>query len=363
MTRPARDRRGFALPAVILLVALLTILLTSGLNRARAERQIARASDETASALTVAQSGLQTYYGTVTTRPADGDSTRINVTGGYAHVITHLVRRPADTTERTLYLVRSTGFAITPDSGAVPMARRTVAQFAVWEISRIERLAALTAASGLRHRNNNPNPSRLEISGVDQCGAAPPVLGLRTTQFNLVGPPGPDTSIVGSPAGVLESGSSGFAAREAIVTQSRIDWAGTIGDGLIPDYASFQNGDTTYSIQRVPGSLTLAGTTTGTGLLVVPSDLTITGASFTFDGILLVGGAIRFEADVNVIRGLVVSGLNPAWNQSSQAGGTPGENRRDVFLYYNSCTVQTALARVAGFTPVRNAWLDTWATY
>jgi len=358
---PRSDRRGFALPTVILLVALLTVLLTSGLSRARTERQIAEASDETAGALTVAQSGLQTYVGTVTTRPADGDSTRINVTGGYANVVAHLVRQPADTTQPTLYLVRSTGFTINPDSGAVPRARRTVAQFAVWEMSRIERLAALTSASGLQHQSNNsPNNSRLEISGIDQCGLSAPILGVRTTQATWG--PDPDTSVVGSPAGMVLSGSSSLADRQAVVTETRIDWAGAIGGDLVPDYSTFQNGDTTYSIQRILGPLTLSGNTSGTGLLIVQDDLTITGTSFAFDGIILVGGRILFQADAHVVRGLVATGLSLD-NQTTETGGNPSENRRDVYLYHDSCAIQSALARMAGLTPVRNAWMDTWASY
>lgn len=356
MKRGLADRRGFALPVVILVVALLTVLLTSGLARARTERQIAHASDETSEALAVAQSGLQTYFGTVTTRPLDGDSVRINTSGGYANVVPLLVRQPADTLEESLYLVRSTGFVINPDSGSVPRARHTVAQFATWGIARIERMGALTAINGVRHQNNNPNPSRLEVSGVDGCAQRPSIPGIRTDNMVWSGPPDPDTSFAGSPGGlVVESGA-------AIAAALRMDWAGILGGELVPDYSTFQNGNSSYPIQRVMGSLTLAGTTSGSGLLVVEDDLWITGSSFTFDGIMLVGGRIRFEADVQTVRGLIVTGLDLS-GQRTETGGNPAENQRDAFLSYNSCNVQQVLARIAGLSPVRNAWLDIWATY
>jgi type II secretory pathway pseudopilin PulG len=350
-------RGGFALPAVLLLVALLTVLLLSGLTRARGERQIAEASDETAVALTVAQSGLQTYLGTATAKPTDGDSTRINVIGGYANVIVHLVRQPADPAEATVYLVRSTGVVINPDSGPVPRARRTVAQFATWETARIERPAALTTINGLKHIDS-PSPQNepvLVISGIDQCGLQSPTAGLRTSQMTWAGPD-PDTILTGSPAGIVVQSAA------TILSLARIDWPGVLGANLVPEYTSFQNGDATFPIQRVVGSLTIAGTNSGSGLLVVRDDLTITGTSFSFDGIILVGGMIQFQADSNVVQGLVMTGFN-AGAQPSETGGNAAANERDAYLYYNSCTVQSTLARLAGLSPIRNAWLDTWASY
>jgi type II secretory pathway pseudopilin PulG len=350
-------RAGFALPAVLLLVALLTVLLLSGLTRARGERQLAEASDETAVALTVAQSGLQTYMGTATAKPTDGDSTRINVIGGYANVIVHLVRQPADPAEATVYLVRSTGMVINPDSGPVPRARRTVAQFATWETARIERPAALTTINGLKHIDS-PSPQNepvLVVSGIDQCGLLSPVAGIRTSQMTWAGPD-PDTIIAGSPAGILVESAA------TIVSTARIDWSSVLGADLVPEYTSFQNGDATFPIQRVLGSVTISGTNSGSGLLVVRDDLTITGTAFSFDGIILVGGKLQFQADSNVVRGLVMTGFNLG-AQPSETGGNPSANERDSYLYYDSCAVQSTLARLAGLAPIRNAWLDTWATY
>jgi hypothetical protein len=350
------DRRGFALPVVILVVALLTVLLTSGLARARTERQIAHASDETSEALAVAQSGLQAYFGTVTARPLDGDSVRINMPGGYANVVALLVRQPADTLEETLYLVRSTGFVINPDSGATPRARRTVAQFATWGIARIERLAALTTINGLRHLDTPNIEPRLEVSGIDQCAVQAPTAGIRTSQMIWAGTD-PDTSLVGSPSGIVVQASATIRA------DSRIDWPGVLGGDLVPDYTTFQNGSATYPIQRVLGSLTVSGVVSSSGLLVVQNDLTTGGTSFSFDGIILVGGRVLFRADSNVVRGLVVTGLDPATPSPSETGGNPSGNERHTFVFYNSCAVQQVLARMAGLSPVRNAWLDTWATY
>lgn len=350
-----RNRGGFALPAVVLLVALLTVLLTSGLSRARTERQIVEASDETAAAQAVAQSGLQMYFGSVTTRPPDGDSTRINITGGYANVVTHLVRQPADTTQRSLYLVRSTGVSINPDSGAAPRARRTVAQFAEWEAGYMLRRAALTAPNGIQKRNGS---AIVTISGNDYVGcisAAASIPGLRTT--NVSGPPNPVPTYLGS-TGLIEEGA---AQGPVVAAQTAINWAGALGGDLYPDYTSFQNWNFSYPVQRVTGDLTLSGASGGSGLLVVSGDLTIE-AFFLFTGIILVGGELDFDSGSwAVIRGLVVSGLN------EQLGGNPQRTEFGDGAYleiqYASCYVQLALAPLTGLAPVRNAWLDSWASY
>lgn len=356
MSRSLADRRGFALPAVILLVALLTVLLTSGLTRARTERELAEASDDMSVALAVAQSGLQTYMGTVVTRPADLDSARINVPGGFANVVVHLVRHPADTTERSLYLVRSTGFTIEPDSGAMPRALRTVAQFAEWDPVYLLRRAALTAANGMRKR---PGAGYLRFSGNDDTTACSPteaaVPGVRTTGV-VVDAPNPVAIYEGSP-GLIEEGG---AADETIAWQTAIDWTGTLGTHVLPDYESFQDGDFSYAIQRIMGDLTLSNKS-GSGLLIVSGDVDIDDF-FLFRGVMLVGG--DFDVSNNsyvMIRGLVVSGLN------EQLGSNPGRNRFGSGVYadiqFASCYVQQALAPLRGLAPVRNAWLDTWATY
>jgi type II secretory pathway pseudopilin PulG len=356
MIRRWQDSRGFALPAVILLVALLTVLLTSGLSRVRTDRQIAEASDETAAALAIAESGLQAYFGTAATRPADGDSTRINVPGGYANVVVHLVRQPADTMRRSLYLVRSTGVAINPDSGAQPRALRTVAQFAEWEAGYLLRQAALTVANGLRKKGG---PATLTFNGNDGCGAEPPIPAVWSTNWET-GPPNPPPTYEPSPPGMITEGAGTGAS---IAAQTAIDWAGALGGNLAPDFASFQHGDSTYPIQRVTGDLTLGGAEqSGSGILIVSGDLLLTTDNFSFQGIMLVGGRIDFDAGYHMIRGIVVSGLNEQLGinpQRTEMGG-PG---KDVDLSYDSCQIQAALARLSGFAPVRNAWFDNWASY
>jgi type II secretory pathway pseudopilin PulG len=353
-----RDERGFALPAVIFLVALLTLLLTSGLARVRADRQISEASEAIADAFAIAQSGLQNYLGTQTARPADGDSVRINLTGGYANVVSRLVRNPPDTTENSLYLVRSTGFVIDPSAGAAIQAQRSVAQLADWQTGSIERRAALVTANGLEWQN--AAGTRL-VNGNDvpdpYCGnVAEAPIPAALTDIG-VGPAG-GVEFQGS-SGLIEQGSG---TGPAVAVQTDIDWAAALSPDFVPDYPTFRNNDLTFPIQRVSGSLSLLSGGSGSGLLIVPGNLFIDGSTFSFSGVILVGGKVDFGADANVVLGLVVSGLNEqlGQNPSRTMFGGDGEN---AFLLYSSCNITRALAALTGMAPMPNAWLDIWAKY
>lgn len=353
MRHRAPDVGGFALPAVILLVALLTVLLTSGLSRVRADRQVAQASEETGNAFAIAQTGMQAYMGSVAARPPDGDSVRINVVGGYANVVAHVLHTPVDTMANQLFLIRSTGVAINPNAGSVPQGRRTVAQFAEWQTGYIERRATLTMANGVRLRNG---ASTLVIWGTDACGQEPPIPAVRTTY--MTGPPNPPMDTVGAPPLVQHGAGTGFL----VATETDVDWPAAIGGGIAPDYRVFRQGDFAFPIQLITGTLSLGGTATGSGLLIVTGDLLLSGTSFYFEGVVLVGGKVDFGAGFNEVRGLVVSGLNEQLGlnpQRTEFGGS-GKN---LYLYFDACRVNQALAPLTGLTPVQNAWLDSWAAY
>lgn len=357
---PPSAERGVALPAVLFLVALLTLLLTSGLARVQADRQIAQASEDIARAFAIAQSGLQTYIGTRTTRPPDGDSVRINLTGGYASVVARVVRNPADTLENALYLVRSTGIVIDPSAGAVIQARRSVAQFADWQTGSIESIATLTAANGIQVRNG-PAAARI-VSGndgnVDPTCAPPalPIAGSRTT--SVAGNPAVDLTFLGAPPSIEEGSGTG----PLIAGQTEIDWPAVLGAGFVPDFTTFQNGDMSRSIQRVSGSLTLSGSYQGSGILIVPGNLYVGGSDFYFEGIILVGGMIEFDAATIVIQGLVYSGLNEQLGVNSTRTEIGGNNTL-LNITYHACFVSRALSAFTGLAPIANGWQDAWTMY
>ncbi|MBI2614712.1 MAG: hypothetical protein HYW52_03325, partial [Gemmatimonadetes bacterium] len=174
-----RSDAGFALPLVVFLIGVMTLMLTAGFARVAGDRRLAHSSGDAVSALAIAKSGLHSYLSTQATRPPDGDAQRINVTGGFADVVAYAVRKPSDTLANWLFIVRSTGRVIEPTLGADPQAVRTIAQYTQWQTGRMDIRGAFTAANGLKKKSGGT----IDIRGADQsaCGA-PTVPGMRVPQ-------------------------------------------------------------------------------------------------------------------------------------------------------------------------------------
>jgi hypothetical protein len=356
-----RSPAGFALPIVLLLVVLLTALLTAGLTRTSSDLQIASATQAIDEASVVARSGLQTYLGTVSydacgraARPADGDSVRINVPGGYAEVVARVVRRPVDSLANWLYLVRSSGYVIWPTMGATPVANRTVAQFAEWQSGRLALPAAFTAANGL---TRTPGGSG-QLHGADEYTSG----GCQSAdrrQLRVAGGVPDVTDFDLNGLGALGGGTGAD-----IVTAARIDWAATLSPGQItPDYTSPQPDDGTYPIQFVTGDGTLGApgaTTFGRGLLIVTGRLTVLGSFVQWYGVVLVGDEIRFDAADQRFDGLVASGLNRQLGMAPPVGSIGGDY---TDIDFDGRYVRLALGPLTGFAPIANAFLEHWRTY
>jgi hypothetical protein len=349
---PRLDRRGVALPLTLFLVTLLSVMLASLFSRVGMEREMAAGASDAVTALAIAQAGLERYFGLKTARPPDGDSLRINLTGGYADVVAHVVRHPADTMSDQLYIVRSTGYVIVPALGAAPRARRTVAQFANWQTGSIDAVAAWTAAN----RTDRRSGGTVDIRGDDYCGREPAVYGLRTRNGSNVSP---TTGISGSPAGYYENGSG-----PQVASLADIDWQRVTDGHFVPDYYAYRAWDATYPSMLVRGNLDLTGFVTGGyGLLIVTGDLTIRSTYFIWYGIILAGGKIDFDATQAWVYGNVKSGLNEQLGGPAPARGSFAGTGRVLTLYYHSCYVQQALQSLTGFAPIPNGWVDNWAMY
>lgn len=347
-----RRRDGFALPITIFLVTFITLMLAAIVVRVQADRQVAESSGDMVDALGVAQTGLQRYLGTQTFRPRDGDSVRINVTGGYADVVVYTVQKPADTLLHQMFLVRSTGYVIEPAMGATPQASRTVAQFAEWQVGSMDLIGAFTAANGVRRPGGSQGNGTIDLRGADQCGSDPPVAGLRIPSGPDPGPAG----ISGSPP-VLEADNG-----STVALQTGVDWAATIGGGFVPDYTYFRAWDATYPSMLISGDLSRSNTG-GYGLLIVTGDLTLAGSYFIWYGIVLVGGRIEFNASYNYFYGAVISGLNEQLQGKNPQRGEIGRTGKYTRIWHTACAKNAALQSLTGFVPITNAWVDEWATY
>lgn len=338
-----RNERGFALPLTIFLITILTILLAAGFARVSVDREIAKAGEESVDALAVAQSGLQTYLATTTSRPAQGDSLRVNVPGGYAWVTPQIVKVPTDTMANWTYVIQSTGYVIVASLGSTPRASRTIAQFAYWQTGSMNLLAGFTAANQLQVKHGG---KITRLRGYDVCHRD-------TTLPSIRVPSGPVLNgLDAKPAPVFAGNGMGVS------TATEIDWPAILNGGLQPDYTSFQQANFNQ-VTVIQGDATL-DETWGGGILVVTGDLTVT-HDFVFRGILLVGGLINFNSSYAYVRGAVVSGLNEQLSQNVKQGAI-GENG-GTYIYYDSCAVNDALSNLTGFVPVSNAWIDNWATY
>jgi hypothetical protein len=348
---------------VLFLVALLTALLAAGLMRVSGDIEVSEAGADAITARAVSWSALQVYLGTLTLdpcerpiRPADGDSVRINVPGGYGEVIARVVRRPADSMANWLYLVSSTGYAIEPARGPTPVGRHTAAEFAVWQSGNLSLPAAFTAANGLWRTAGGSG----QLHGVDEDSTAScreqPRAGLRVPSG--LAPYLDDYDLTGNP-NVVASGTGA-----GIVTGGNLDWARVLTPGtLVPDYTTVHPGDWNYSLQIVSGGAVLGApgaNTVGTGLLIVGGSLWVQGSTVQWYGVILVGGEIHFDAADQRFDGLVASGLNAQLGTGPVAGQIGGDY---TDIDYNSRYVRRAMRPLTGFAPVANARFDNWWTY
>lgn len=347
------DRRGFALPLTIFVLVLITIMLAAIFVRVKVDRRIAESSGDIVNANAVATSGLDRYlahYDSMVTRPPDGDSLRINVVGGYADVVAHVLRQPPDSTQGILYVVRSRGRLIKPTQGAEPQAVQTVAQFAQWQFGSMKVLGAFTPVNDFKCLGTCGGT--YSLIGYDECGMMPTVPGLRTPNGPTAkfGPPEVNPATVEGPA----------VSTFATVSFLGIDWAAVVGGGFDPDYTSLTD-LSSWSMYLLTGDRTVTDLA-GNGLLMVTGDLTISGMYLNWQGVVLVGGTILFEADTSYVRGAVVTGLNHQIGMNPTVG-VWGPDSTHIDIRYNSCYVRSASTSLTGFAPIENAWLDNWATY
>jgi Tfp pilus assembly protein PilX len=351
--RRLRSSDGFALPLTIFVITIVTLMLATLFIRVQVDRRIAESSGDVIDALAIAQSGLEAYFGSQSSsRPVDGDSARINVTGGYANVIANVVREPADTFANWTYVVRSTGFVIEPTMGSDPQATRTIAQFAEWQTGQLSVPAAYTAVNRVRHLNQQVNG--VDVDGNDNCGSMSSIYGIRTRNGSTL----VSNGLHGSPQAYLIANNA-----DTVAGLTQIDWASTVAGGMDADYTSFTPGWGMGTVTIVNGDLTISNNW-GAGILIVTGDLTMTSGWGLWYGIVLVGGKVNFNASIwNYVRGALVSGLNATLQGGSPGQTDIGKSGTHTYIYYDSCYIDDALEALTGFRPVEGGWVDNWAGY
>jgi hypothetical protein len=362
------ERRGFAIPIALLVIAVLTIMIAGGFSIVSAERRSVADQKSQINAFRIAEQGLEIYLirrdsllgGTpnYTKVPGAKDSVRITMVGGYADVSLTRLRAPRGS-QSGLYVVRSKGTETAGAFAGTPQGVRTVAQYVLWEPAPMQVLAGWTAMSGLQQ-----NGGAGTLGGIDMCGENGAVAG-------VVVPAYPGYDFNGRMIAVGNPPVDSIPAPDSV----EIDWDGIVNHGLIDATVTLPGGtwpgtplqaaynDTSlryYPVIRVNGNFDLL--TSGTGMLIVTGNLTISGNK-GWRGVILAGGVLTSNGQNAIlgggVQGAVVSGLNVKLGMDvdeSLANGNKAYN-------YNSCEVARATTPLGALITLRNTWVDNWVEY
>ena len=357
------ERRGFAIPIALLVIAALTIMIAAGFSLVSAERRSVADQKSQISAFRIAEQGLELFLvrrdSLLTAQvgatgfthvPGAKDSVRITMTGGYADVsLTRL--RPPKGSQSGLYVARSRGVETVGAYAGTPQGVRTVAQYVLWEPASMQVLAGWTALSGLQQ-----NGGAGTLGGIDLCKDSAAIAGVvvpqnpgYTGKVIAVGDP-PIDSVAPDSVAIDWNGIVNLGAITPTITIPPGSWPSTAMTAAYADSNS-----TYYPIVRVNGDFSLP--TSGRGMLIVTGSLTFNG-SVGWMGVILVGNDITSNGN-NTIAGATVSGLNVKLGNYvpiSTGNGTKDYN-------YNSCEVAKSATTMGALVTLRNTWVDNWVEY
>lgn len=342
-----------------MIVTLMTLMLATSFSRAANEHLMADGSEAAVNALTIAEAGLDAFFhDTSSVRPADGDSVRYNVTGGYAWVFAHELQRPADTVANDIvYVIEARGTLIDTQQGDVPQAARSMMQLARWQTGSIQTNALFTAANGIYRRSGGEYTLEAYDGGANNlCQTGQQVARSRTRNW----PPNADYEDGYGPI-------TGGWTDSVVAVETGIDWGDVVAGGFEADYNSVQVGDTAgFTTQLITGDLTLNSGDRGSGLLIVTGDLytaeTGNGLEVEWRGLVLVGGRLETNSQLTDFHGMVVTGLNAGLGSTVLASVVGGTNV-DIDFLYEPCFVAQSLERLNGFVPMDGTRIDHWAAY
>ena len=355
-----QNRNGFAIPAAILVIGVLSISLAAGFSLVIAERRGVDDQKAQVSAFVLAEQGLQMFYvrrdslGFRSAPPATREGpVRIVMKGGYADVELDMLKAPKGSLSG-LYVVRSKGTQTQGAIGGTPAGVRTVAQYAAWEPASMDVLAGWTAIQGI-----TKNGASGSFLGTDACGDSAAVAGVDVPTV-----PGFNRPKTADSTGYIGSNPSQAAADvlikwQGILSRTALTPQYTIPPDALPSFADTSFYPVILMVGDPPSStwnsMPASG---GRGLLIVTGNISALGNNFNWKGIVLVGGDITGNGSSN-IQGAIISGLN--WKLGitvpiDTANGT--KNYR-----YNSCEVAKALRGLGALVPLPNTWVDNWVEY
>jgi hypothetical protein len=365
-------RRGATLPLTIIVLAIMGVAVAISFARLSSERRTTGDAQAQTDAFAVAQSGINRFMANLNGKPAAAGPWPItanynDLPGGTARVDMVQLRDSTTSLLPAVYVITARGIATGAkryDSRS-PAAERTVATYALWTPAPFDLNAAITTLGGMDKAGGSGI-----MSGIDACGAMPPIPGVAVSSgsgvvgagypggTNYTGAPGPiDGNPDNLPLNLGTSGPTGGAKDEVDV-----DWAGIVGGTVLPANYTYPTwpgsgspGMADWPVIRANGDLDLPGD--GQGILIVTGNLTINGSS-TWKGLIMAGGTVRSNGS-NTVTGAVIGGLNVKLGQvvgQSQMNGNKS-------YQYDSCSLTRALGRQGSIQRVRNGWTDTWSSY
>ena len=353
-----RHRRGATLPLTILVIALLGVSVAISFARLSSERRTTGDGQAQLQAFAVAQSGLNSYMAGRNSKPAaHQDTTFTDLPGGTALVSLRVLRESTTTLLPAVYAITSRGTATSAKSydAKAPPAQRTVATYALWTPAALDLNAAVTSLGGMDKAGGSG-----VMNGADACGAMPAIAGVAVPNGTYTGATSPIDGNPDNTPVLLGTPGSGGTAKDEVA----IDWAGiTAGTYLPPEFVSPAWPDAAqmlnWPVIRVNnnGGADFSLPSSGKGILIVTGNMTISG-SRDWEGVILVGGWLRSNGN-NTTRGATIAGLNV---KLGQAVGVSDMNGNKDFQY-DSCALTRALGHIGSLQRVRNAWVDTWASY
>ena len=367
------DRRGIALPLVLMLTVFLTISVGAGFVIAGNEHTVGVDHDAQLKAFAAAQEGVENYLVNVTTIPATFPDVKvISVTGGVDTVTMRVVKSDASGVS-AIYSITSVGNATSSNlrrSASTPVAQRTVSQLVVWQSGTMDATAAWTSLSGMDKNGNSGTASGFDVvdptTGCGGTSAAVPRHRCsrrydvqRQEYFHQRQRPGIRRRISELRVRMaLRSTRSESIGRRFLAGSVAPDFTiktTSPASGSWPTASQYNNWPVVLVKGKFGNGVNVSG---GKGILLVTGDADL--SNFDWHGIVLVGGALTLSGSKGQVWGTAISGLNIELGQTVLPSSVGNGN---ILAQYNSCDVSKALANFGGWRRIQNSWSDNWPSY
>jgi hypothetical protein len=341
------DRKGTALPVVLLVLLAASALAAAGFLRAFLDSRTTENHAAAVRSFYVAEAGLNHALATSGTDTAASSTRSYEIEGGTVVVDSRRLLRldPA----REIRLLTAEGVY---EPGREGSAQRTVGQLVLAPLLFRTTAAFVSADTALLG-------SAAQISGLDsrggECSGTNAVAGLAVQPGGFLGdtaalsgrPPLLSLPAIGSPLS-----SSGVDWRN-VSRQEFVEPEYLISAAWLPQPATDPDAwPVTYAL---PSASPLTGTVTGKGTLIVSGDLVVTG-ELRWTGLVLVAGSLTVSGQLDV-EGAVAVGLDADGGAMTARSNLSGA----VDIRFDGCAVAGAAARLAR-GPIRRpgGWFEVF---